>query len=302
MNNGRRIFLVVLVLACVGLISYFAVQKSQPTFKSSLAPAFQLVGKTTKSFNTALGKIIPVDEMDEAAYGNAIKMRYLSRADTTHPDHIYLNELISNLSVYSKKNFEYQVFVNASSTPNAFAMPGGVIVVTQGFLDMIETEAELVSVLGHEMGHIERGHCFNAIKYELLMKKVKARTLGEVADFCVRLLMRSSYSKTQENEADDYGYELLLQTTYDPSGTYQAFDHLYKYFNDPSYDSSGDKANLFNDYYSSHPPTELRIEKFQQAAENWWQQHPDEKKYIGQQNLTNRQSYFTIAYVDEWVN
>lgn len=302
MHKTRIIFLLVLLIFSIGLIVYLAVNNVQTRFKSTLSPAFQLVGKTTKSVNTTLTKVLPIDEMDEADYGNAIKTYYLQKTDTNNINYIYLNNLVLNLSIFSKKKFDYQVFVMNTTIPNAFAMPGGVIIITNGFLDIITSESELISVLGHEMGHIEREHCFNTIKYELLLKKFKMKTLGQIADVCINILLRHSYSKTQENEADEYGYALLLNSDYDPSGTYKAFEKLSIYTKDSTHIQSGNKARILNDYFSSHPPTALRIEKFKKDAENWWEYHSDSRKYVGVRNFKERISYYEKMYENEWIS
>jgi len=64
-----------------------------------------------------------------------------------------------------------------------FTLPSGVILVTKGLLETMQSESELVSILAHELGHIERGHCFDVVKYELLARKIKSEKLGELAIF-----------------------------------------------------------------------------------------------------------------------
>ena len=88
------------------------------------------------------------------------------------------------------------------------------------------------------MRHIERGHCFDAIKYELTFRKIKAPTIGQLADFTFSLFLRHSFSKTQENAADEYGYDLLLLTKYDPLAFSDAFRELEKLYGN-SYPKSG---------------------------------------------------------------
>ena len=48
-------------------------------------------------------------------------------------------------------------------TPNAFALPGGFIFVTRGMLNLMDSQAELASVLGHEIGHVTARHSASAI-------------------------------------------------------------------------------------------------------------------------------------------
>jgi predicted Zn-dependent protease len=93
----------------------------------------------------------------------------------------------------------------------------------------LQSEAQVVSVLAHELGHIERGHCFDKVRFELVARKVGSDTLGALADFAAQLLLRHSYSKTTEDEADEYAWELLVNSEYDPRGVGGAFESLRRF-------------------------------------------------------------------------
>jgi predicted Zn-dependent protease len=301
MNKLRPLLLLLLLGIGVSLIYILHKNKTTTPLHSSLAPIFQLFGKSTKSIDRALSKVIPINEIDEKEYGNAIAISYNSAKDSTDKDFIYLNKIIKNLSKFSKKPFTYRVFLVEFDAPNAFALPGGIICVTKGLMQTMKTEAEIVSVLAHEMGHIERGHCFEAIKYELLFKKIKSPTVGQLADFTINLFLRHSFSKTQENDADEYGYDLLLLTQYDPSGFGGAFNELYKYEVDSMKISQNKNADLLRDYFMSHPPLPLRIEKFSEKAKIWWDNHNSEKRYVGKTNLQYKVCFYDKPYSSEWI-
>src|SRR6185369_13593830 len=57
-----------------------------------------------------------------------------------------------------RPNLPYSCEVVDDPTPNAFALPGGPIFVTRGLMDMMDSEAELATVLGHELGHVNARH------------------------------------------------------------------------------------------------------------------------------------------------
>lgn len=212
-----------------------------------------------------------------------------------------MNDLIRSLAPHAKKPFSYRVFVLPYSFPNAYALPGGVILATKGLLTVMESEAEVVSVLAHEMGHIENEHCFSAVKYEILFRKLKSPTLGQLADFAINSLLRHSFSKTQENEADEYAYALILQTEYDPAAVSNAFRRLQaRADSTSSRHEKQQRADIIEDYFMTHPPLPLRIEKYQEQAGLWRRQHPDEKRYIGKSNLAKRQCFCKDADNEEW--
>ncbi len=300
MNPIRYIFLSLLLLIGAFVLYTLYRTKSQAPLGTSFSPALQLMGKSTSSLNVALTRIMPIDEMDERAYGEALAKSYYSYADTTGESYSYLNALMGELSIFSSKDFDYRVFVVSGTAPNAFALPGGLICVTKGLLSTLTSEAELIAVLSHEIGHIELGHCFDAIKYELTFKKVKSPTLGKLADMAFNLFLGHSFSKTQENAADEYGYDLLLQTKYDPRAFSGAFMALKR--REGGYQGRT-RGTVIDDYLKTHPPLPSRIDKFQEMAKAWWADHEDsdDRRYVGAENLAQYIPLSQQSYDSEWV-
>jgi beta-barrel assembly-enhancing protease len=298
MSKARLVFLFLILFGGAALVYSLYLKKTHAPLGLSFSPAFQLLGKSTKALNIALARVLPINKMDEKAYGDAIATSYLEVANLKDTDYVYLNALIKDLSVFSKKGFNYRVFTISTPIPNAFALPGGVICVTTGLLSTLKSEAQIVSVLSHEMGHIERGHCFDAIKYELTFKKIKSPSIGQFADFAFNLFLRHSFSKTQENDADEYGYDLVLLTNYDPMAFSDAFVELQKFHGNESFRSS----NIVSDYFSTHPPLTLRVLKFKQTALEWWIENKGiNKRYVGIKNLNERMPLSEIVLPSEWI-
>lgn len=292
----RKIFLGLFVIGGLGLCAYLAINKLHTNKKRTLSPMFQLLGKGTKTLDRLVSKVVPIDDVDEGELGKIFKNKYAHLRTST--DSSYVNSLIQALSKYSKKNFKYEGFVLPDSYENAFALPGGVILVTKGLLKTLKNEAQLVSILAHEFGHIELGHCFDSARFQLLSQKLGSKTLGFIADGVFRLLVGHSYSKTQENESDDYSYNLVLESEYAPSQVGEAFQSMLQ--------SSGTRRykprdNVIRDYFTSHPPLKQRVDKFRAKAKAWRLSNQNEKRYLGAANLQNRQSYFSGLVVGtEW--
>ncbi len=296
MSKVHYVFLVLVLLGGALIVYLLYQQKSQPPLGVSFSSVFQLLGKPTKSANKALSRLLPINQMDEKDYGDAIAEEFLAMADKTDSNYIYINRLLKEVSGFSKKKFTYRAFIISTPIPNAFALPGGVICVTEGLFTTMNSEAEIVSILAHEMGHIERGHCFDAIKFEIAFKKIKSATVGQLADFVLNRVMYHTYSKTQENDADEYGYDVLLMTQYDPMECSGAFKQLQK-----ECGSQIHKSDIVSDYLDTHPPLPLRIEKFEQIAKQWWKNHNGEKRYIGIKNLKERITLSQQVYPQEWI-
>jgi predicted Zn-dependent protease len=108
-------------------------------------------------------------------------------------------------------------------TPNAFAAPGGFIFVTRGLLALMRNEAELVSVLGHEIGHVTARHSVAMMSRSQLaqlglgigaMLSPEIAQFGDLAAGGLQLLFLS-YSRDAERQADDLGYRYALEQDYD---------------------------------------------------------------------------------------
>ena len=108
-------------------------------------------------------------------------------------------------------------------SPNAFALPGGYVFVTRGLLDLMNNEAELASVLGHEIGHVTARHSVHQMSEQQLAQLAlgvgailspTVAQLGEVASQGLGLLFLK-YSRDDERQADDLGFRYALNQGYD---------------------------------------------------------------------------------------
>lgn len=134
---------------------------------------------------------------------------------------------------------------------------------------------------GHEQR--PRGHCFDSARFQMLNRKLGGQALGEIADFVYGALAHTTFSKTQEAEADEHGFGLVTAHGYDPMGVADAFGRLKKELG-----TRDERAlNPFRDYFSSNPPLTLRIENFTEKAKRYLAGHADEKFYVGRNNVTN---------------
>jgi predicted Zn-dependent protease len=108
-------------------------------------------------------------------------------------------------------------------SPNAFALPGGYVFVTRGLLDLMNNEAELASVLGHEIGHVTARHSVHQMSQQQLAQLAlgvgailspTVAQLGDVASQGLGLLFLK-YSRDDESQADDLGFRYALNQGYD---------------------------------------------------------------------------------------
>jgi predicted Zn-dependent protease len=301
MKPGLRLVALVALIACgVALIVVLQRARVQPPLESTFTSAFQIVGAPVKLVDRVASRVLPVGELDEQELGDVYRRRYDPQATPASREQRYLDSLVAELQPLTGKPFPYRAYVVDYPTPNAMALPGGVVLVTRDLLTTLRSEAELVAVLAHEIGHIERGHCFDAVRFELLARKVGAEPLGTLADFAAGILLRHAYSKTVEHEADAYAFELLTHSRYDPRGVAGGFEALLVYalaHGGPQ----GQPASPLRDYFSSHPPLEVRTAEFSQRADLWWRRNPEAQRYAGRRNLRARVALPRRELADEWV-
>ena len=107
---------------------------------------------------------------------------------------------------------------------NAFALPGGYIYVTRGILTYLNNEAELVGVIGHEIGHVTAKHSVQQMSTQQLIQfgfglgraiLPKLEGLRRLAGMGLGLMMLQ-FSREDENQADELGLRYMVRTEYDP--------------------------------------------------------------------------------------
>ncbi len=299
-HTGRWIALGALVACGVAIIAMLQRAQVQPPLESTFTSAFQVLGTPLKLVDRFATRVLPVDEIDEGELGDVYRASYDLQADPPSREQRYLDSLMTELQPYAGKSFRYRAYVVDYPAPNAMAFPGGVVLVTRDLLTTLHTEAELIAVLAHEMGHIERGHCFDAARFQLLARKVDAAPLGALADLAAQVLLRHSYSKTMEHEADSYAFELLTHSRYDPRGVAGAFHSLLTYVAEHR-ERTPTHASPIRDYFTSHPPLEIRAAEFGERADAWWSRQPGERRYSGARNLAALVSLSRHELADEWV-
>ncbi|RPI52327.1 MAG: hypothetical protein EHM49_05765 [Deltaproteobacteria bacterium] len=141
------------------------------------------------------------------------------------------------------KFFDYAFFVIQDEGLNAFAMPGGLVFVHTGLLEVIDTENELLCVLAHEIGHVQGRHIARRIER---MQRINIATaaiaiaglfLGQgqagSAIFATSSALNASialkYSRTDEEEADRRACQWICSAGYDPRGLLTVLKKMQKY-------------------------------------------------------------------------
>ena len=182
---------------------------------------------------------------------------------------IEIGQRLAGCVANKQRRFAFETI--QGTEPNAFALPGGFVFVTQSLLDLCRHDQDEVAfILGHEMAHIIRGHAMNrivsnsAIRVASRATPVRGLFSGWLRRVGVQFL-ESAYSQDMESEADRLGVRLVDAAGYDAKGGVKLFTRLAKL------NSSGDKINL-GSYFSSHPSFDVRIQNINRLLSKYRKQ------------------------------
>lgn len=156
--------------------------------------------------------------------------------------------------------------------PNALALPGGIIVMTDELVAIAPSDEAVLAVLAHELGHIERRHFLRRLISSTITGAVVTLIAGDASGVLTALpatLAELSYARDQEREADLYAVQLLRANGMDPEALAQALEALERAHRDEEERASTKGATEparaerrrsdWTDYVSTHPATEERI-------------------------------------------
>ncbi|MBC8027613.1 MAG: M48 family metallopeptidase [Steroidobacteraceae bacterium] len=157
--------------------------------------------------------------------------------------------------------YQYRWYVSAEREVNAYALPGGIVVVTVGMIEAADTPEELAGVLAHEVQHVEQRHTLQQMIHTAGWAAVLAVVLGDVSAVTavvVHQLGDLRNSRKLENEADVAGMKALARAGIPLRGMADLFRKL-KAENERR---GGEGIELL----SSHPATAERIADLEKLA------------------------------------
>jgi Zn-dependent protease with chaperone function len=140
---------------------------------------------------------------------------------------------------------------------NAFALPGGTVLMTDALVKLATSDDQISAVLAHEIGHVRQRHGLRLGLQAVGVAALSAAVLGDavsISSLAVTLptaLLQSGYSREFEGEADDYAFARLREVSISP----KAFADMMALFEK----EHGKTDSESKDYFSTHPATAKRI-------------------------------------------
>jgi predicted Zn-dependent protease len=219
------------------------------------------------STNPATGKhqLALISEQQEIAMGKEADGQVQQQLGLYNDPELqaYVNRIGQRLAADSERpNLPWTFRVVDDPVVNAFALPGGFIYVTRGLMTHLTSEAELSSVLGHEIGHVTGRHSVEQ------MSKAQLAQIGLIAGMIVRpelanygdlantglQLLFLKYGRDAERQADDLGLRYLDREGYDPRQMAEVFQTLERV-------SAQQKQGRIPNWLSTHPAPGDRIQR-----------------------------------------
>lgn len=163
--------------------------------------------------------------------------------------------IVTRLTAGSR--FTYEVHVAQDDSLNAFALPGGVIVVHTGLIAATTRAEELAGVLAHEVQHVELRHSLRGVIKDMGLRGLWAFVMGDLggslAGQAALELTSLQFSRADEREADERGFDALVAAGIDPAGMPAFFNTMGQ--------KAGAQAPAFP---STHPASEERDRELRQ--------------------------------------
>lgn len=175
---------------------------------------------------------------------------------------VYVRGIGGGLAAQSERpNLPWTFRVLDDPVVNAFALPGGFNYITRGILVYFNSEAEMVAVMGHELGHVTARHgAQQATQQQLAQVGLLAGTIlvPKFQDFAGLAqaglgLMFLSFSRADETQADELGLRYMYRVGYDP----REMPRVFAMLESVSQAAGGDRLPQ---WLSTHPNPENRVQ------------------------------------------
>ncbi|MFQ3596999.1 MAG: M48 family metallopeptidase [Chloroherpetonaceae bacterium] len=210
-----------------------------------------------------IARLIPVET--EAEFGKAVFQQTISQAP--------LNKDSATIAVLKKCNaivetfsegrtYKFHIVIVEDSIKNAFALPGGYIVVYRGILDLMDNQDEFFGLLGHESGHVYLQHGFKRIIRSSLVALTFAMLFGDAGGLTAillensRALLNLAYDRSEETAADTFGFDALARAGVSTTGIVSLFEKL---------DQAHSQTKL-PAFLSTHPEAKERVAELKKKS------------------------------------
>ncbi len=216
-----------------------------------------VVGVIPRSIDREIGEVVHEAVVDAVADGRVGAVTDPAIAEPVH-------KIVERLTaVVDRDGFDFEVTVIDSDIVNAFALPGGKIVVTTALLEFADSPEEVAGVLAHEVSHVTERHTVRMIVKNVGVMVGVSAIFGDTGSVTQAIMEQAahmtslSFSRSCETEADSEAVQVLARAKVDASGLRTFLQKMEK----REATLSGGHAE--SPFLSTHPVTSDRLEEIE---------------------------------------
>jgi predicted Zn-dependent protease len=232
------------------------------TFASATAWAQVDLGRVLQGAGNLGRAATGISEPEEIAIGRDLAGRMLGAVQLVPDPNVqaYVNRVGRWVASQSERpDLPWRFGVANAANVNAMAMPGGIILITRGLYDLLDNEAQLAGVLGHEIGHVIKRHHVTVMQKQAALAgiadvataRMRNNQLSDAVLNTFKEMFTKGLDKEAEYEADAVGVILAARAGYNAFGLVEVLHKLNANRSDPGV------AFLFE----THPSPEDRLQK-----------------------------------------
>ena len=239
--------------------------KSNTIFGDVFELAVETAQNATEIIDDQLQDAIKLSKEEEKEIGEQLH-RQLIESGIDIISNPKVDSLIDELAkpfLSGQNSSEYTFTVINDLQVNAFAMVGGFIYINRGLLEFADNDGELQFVIGHEIGHLQLGHCSKSVTYWIRANEIGGDLAGNMAQMAYSLISLG-YSEGLELAADRFGYENM---TLNQKHAFTFISRMQELESQQdSSDSSGIIYAAIDGHFASHPTAEERLRNLEELG------------------------------------
>jgi beta-barrel assembly-enhancing protease len=262
------------IVLLVGVSAIYFAQRRRDSTPVSANAVVEVAADVQRDVSRVPMRFTRLSDEEEIAVGNELAEQYSVNGANMGPEELALDSYVRRVGgtltshAHRRLPYSFHLLPNRSMI-NAFSLPGGPVYVGEGLLDLMSSEDELASVLGHEIEHIDHYHCAERVQVEAKLHNLKLGLIGALVQIPLAV-WEAGYNKDEELEADREGMRLAVLGGYSPYGAVTLFERF---------------AKLHNEYIiHAQSPEEELSELAIQSLEGYFRSHPQPSERLAQAN------------------
>jgi predicted Zn-dependent protease len=292
------IFLAVLLVGVSAI--YWSERRRDPT-PVSANTVVQVAADAQRDLTRLPLRLTRLSDQEEIAVGNELAKQYSTDDAKLTAEELALDNYVRRVgnavASHAHRHLPYSFhLLQNRSMINAFSLPGGQIYVGEGMLEVMDSEDELASILGHEIEHVDHYHCAERVQVEAKLRNLNLGAIGALVQIPLSV-WEAGYNKDEELEADREGMRVAVLAGYSPYGAVTMFEKLAKmqkeyiiHAQSPEEELSELAIQSLEGYFRSHPqPSERLAQANNVIAQEGWQDRKKQKPFRIEYEVHNGQ-------------